>query len=149
MKGTLRERLESRLVPGANGCLEFVGAHHRKGYGVIKVEGKPQRAHRVAWMLNHGDMPGLCVLHRCDNPKCCNLEHLFLGTHADNMADMSRKDRRSRVGNYGANRIVDKTMVIFMRELQMQDLHQAQIGECLGVDRTTVGRYLSGNKVAK
>jgi len=142
---TLKERLESKLVPNANGCLEFTGCHNGKGYGLLGVDGKTLRTHRVAWELANGEIPdGLCVLHRCDNRRCCAVNHLFLGTNSDNVADKVRKGR-ARTGNAGrANRVVDETMLIFMRELQMQDLNQAQIGECLGVSQITVSRYLSG-----
>jgi hypothetical protein len=78
-------------------CIEFEGYRNRLGYGVLGREGRVWLAHRWVWTQQHGPIsPGVCVLHRCDNPPCINLEHLFTGTHADNMADMKAKGRARR-----------------------------------------------------
>jgi hypothetical protein len=75
-------------------CVEWTKFRLERGYGLQKFHGKTRLAHRVAWMLAHGEIPdGLCVLHRCDNPPCINIDHLFLGTHADNVADKMAKGR--------------------------------------------------------
>ena len=84
------------LASATNGCLIFQGYINKAGYGVIRYGGRPTLAHRVAWeLMKHSIPKGIQVLHKCDNPPCVNLSHLFIGTHADNMRDMARKERQS------------------------------------------------------
>jgi hypothetical protein len=74
-----------------------MGQRSRDGYGHIGAggkHGKTLNAHKAAWELVHGPVPdGLLVCHACDNPPCCNVEHLFLGTKSDNAWDCIRKGR--------------------------------------------------------
>jgi hypothetical protein len=88
------------------GCLEWKAKTRvNGGYGALCVGRRGQiRAHRAAWVLAHGLIPaGLYVCHSCDNPLCCNVAHLFLGTPADNMADKERKGRGTKPPRkYGA-----------------------------------------------
>lgn len=75
-------------------CIETTWSRTEDGYGRGWVEGRHVRAHRWAWETVNGAIPtGLHVLHRCDNPPCVNISHLFLGTNADNIQDRSRKHR--------------------------------------------------------
>jgi len=98
MKDSLIRRIyEKTLFNPENGCIEWTAkAVHNKGYGKISSSRDigPLRVHRVVWVLNNGEIPeGLFVMHSCDNPKCCNIEHLSLGTNLENMEDMSNKGR--------------------------------------------------------
>ena len=72
----------------------IMAARTAAGYGLINVGSKKLvYAHRISWTLTHGDPSELLVLHRCDNPSCVNPDHLFLGSHKDNMQDMAAKGR--------------------------------------------------------
>jgi len=76
------------------GCWEWQRGHNAKGYGQVWFCGEMRDAHRLAWFLAVGEIPnGLCVLHTCDNPSCCNPVHLWLGTKADNTRDALAKGR--------------------------------------------------------
>lgn len=82
-------------IPEPNtGCWLWLGTEGPRGYGRLSFCGRRQRANRCAWEITRGPIAdGLFVCHRCDQPSCVNPDHLFLGTHQDNMSDMARKGR--------------------------------------------------------
>lgn len=94
-----------------NNCLEWNALRNRSGYGVVNISGRMRFAHRLAWERVHGHPGELCVLHRCDNPRCYNVEHLFLGTRQDNNRDRDQKGRNVPARLFGernpAARIAD------------------------------------------
>lgn len=90
-------RLAGRLrrsVSQVGDCLIWIGARDRDGYGRPSISNVRVLAHRLSWWLAHGEIPlGLHVLHRCDQPSCVHIEHLFLGTHEENIRDRENKGR--------------------------------------------------------
>lgn len=78
-----------------NGCWVWTRSRHIRGYGETCYKKRLTRVHRLAAQLWLGFKPakGLCVLHRCDNPPCFNPDHLFVGSHSDNMKDAEAKGR--------------------------------------------------------
>lgn len=101
---TLEERFWQKVVK-TDACWLWAGA--RSGtmkYGYLhfgsKTERSPKAAHRVSWEIHRGQIPeGIWVLHRCDNPKCVNPDHLFLGNRTDNMRDAAAKGRICTIGH--------------------------------------------------
>jgi hypothetical protein len=93
------DRLAARSVQVGE-CVVWTGAHSSGGYGQIKYRGRMVSVHRIAWIERHGPIPPETpwVLHRCDNPPCWRDEHLWLGTRADNIADMLAKGRQGHGG---------------------------------------------------
>ena len=98
-------------------CCSHTGKNSR-GYYHIKRHRKTVLLHRYMWEKHHGKIPfGIFVLHKCDNPACCSPEHLFLGTHHDNMYDMKNKGRQvSRKGALNGRAVLTEKQVAEIKE---------------------------------
>src|SRR5438105_5704686 len=94
-RGPIHPVLKSR-------CWIWVGALSPYGYGVMSYKGKAQHSHRISWLLHRrSSLGGFFVLHHCDNKRCVNPNHLFLGTSKDNYDDMVKKGRYHDQGAQG------------------------------------------------
>lgn len=134
----LSVRLEERsMVNPVTGCVEWLGYKNEDGYGVIRVGRKMVRTHRAVWQAEYGLIPlGMNVLHRCDNPSCINLGHLFLGTQAENVADMISKKRNSpNIGETNGRVKLTEEQVLGIRR---DSRFQKQIAADYGVNQTLV-----------
>lgn len=103
--------LNVRDMPG--GCEEWQGATTKSGYGRVSVEGKVHRVHRYVYEATVGPIPpGHYVTHRCDNRLCIAIDHLRLGTHQDNMDDMTSRQRQARGSRQGRARFTDSDVLL-------------------------------------
>ncbi len=152
----LAERFWSKVAaPNERGCRLWTGRLTECGYGRF---GNHWRAHRVAWELAHGPVPaGLFVCHRCDVRTCVEVSHLFLGTAADNNADMHAKGRasggvphrvatdpkRPRREKAGRARLTEAAVASIRACLDLGEPHR-DIADRFGVHPRTVGRIARG-----
>jgi len=143
-----QQRFCAKLQRTPNGCLEWQGCKAKDGYGRVNCNGRPRLAHRVAWVMAHGPIQnGLNVLHHCDNPACCdaiNAGHLFLGTHADNMADMTSKGRHgsaSQPGESNPSAKLTSVDVLYIRRVYVKDSREfggPALGRRFGVSQVGI-----------
>lgn len=141
---SLRSIFFSKTRKVDTGCWEWTGCYHKKdGYGRTSIYGVYIVAHRVAWELMHGPVPsGLLVCHRCDNPACVRPSHLFLGTHADNQADMTAK-RRGRAGERNGQAIITAEIALEVRRLYADGVNQSRLALKFGIAQGTVSNIIT------
>ena len=141
------ERFWRKVLRGDR-CWEWQGAQARHGYGLVILSPARARvrrtfAHRVAWTAVHGEIEGgFHVCHRCDNPPCCNPDHLFIGTAKDNALDRQAKGR-THVGNGADNpraRLTEAD-VRTIRQMGADGVASAAIARAFGISPSAT-RYV-------
>ena len=116
-------------------CWEYTGYRSTQGYGRIRIDKQEKLTHRLSWEIHNSLIPeGQQVLHKCDNPPCCNPEHLFLGTQIDNLRDAREK------GRMNTNTKVRKEVVI---ELFKRYSSYSRVAKELGISRQRVYQITS------
>lgn len=127
-------------IPRQNGCISYLGAISKNGYGVFDIGRKSHSAHRVSYELFVGKIPKQkMVLHKCDNPKCVAPQHLFVGTAKDNVKDMIEKKRNhSNAGEKHGMAKLTKIQVEEIREKIELGLKPKKLSEIYGVTTATI-----------
>lgn len=149
---------------GSRECVIWPRALDSRGRGRVWVDGRLKLAHRAVWEAHHGAIPaGKMLCHHCDNPSCVNLDHLYIGTHADNMRDMRERKRSfgatqpEKCREVGRRTGLQNTWArgtsnpkAKLTEAQVQAIRHSveptkALVERYGVDRSTIQRIRSGN----
>jgi len=145
----LTERIIARfltnvVVLNLDGCWIWQMYCNANGYGQFWVPPNMKFAHRVAYTIWRGPIPpDLLVCHKCDNPPCCNPEHLFVGTAADNHRDRNEKGRQARGERQGSAKLTS-TQVEWIKEQYTAGRSSSEIAAELPVTTAHVKRILNG-----
>lgn len=144
-----------KRVVKTEGCWVWIGSIARTGYGQFAWGHADKRsAHRSSWMLASGKVipPGQCVCHRCDNRLCVNPAHLFLGTIAENIADMDAKGRRNteprHKGESSPRSKLKNEDVAEIRRLSSLGAKRVNVAKQFNLNPATVSRIVLGERWA-
>lgn len=141
-------RFWSRVSIGdVDDCWPWTGALQKQGYGIIGYNGTTWLTHRIAWLLDTGDLAEPCVLHHCDNPPCANPRHLFAGTNHDNVLDREAKGRGGGPkcrGVLSGRAVLIEAQIPEIRALILAGVSFPKIGARFGVTKGAICSIANG-----
>ncbi len=120
-------------------CLICTCTPTRGGYAAISVNGEKRRAHRVVWAAHNGPIPkGMVIRHSCDTPACVEIDHLLIGTQADNIRDMFERGRNANLGgeNNGQSKLTKEDVLA----IRADPRSQRDIAKDYPVNNGTIGK---------
>ena len=138
----IKKRFEEKVVK-KDGCWDWNGYFDKDGYTLLHSGAnhkgfKERRGHRISWLIHYGNVPeGKKVCHKCDNPRCTNPEHLFLGTTLENNQDKTKKGR-GNIGSKHGNSKLNEYQVMEIKKLINMGVCSTRIMSDYGISRMTV-----------
>lgn len=136
------DAFHERIKKARNGCWNWTGLLGRWGYAKLQFRDRQLGASKVGWILYGGEVPaGMFVCHKCDNPKCVNPKHLFIGTPKDNTQDAIRKGRMLVGEKNGQHKLTAK-QVIKIRERRKRGETLLSIANDFGVKMTAIHKIV-------
>jgi len=148
MDEKLIERFNSTNVKDVSGCWLWTASVAGRGYGQIKLPGQRKQiyAHRLSYLIHKGEDPGnKQVCHTCDNPRCVNPEHLFIGTSQDNHDDMKNKERHT-FGEKSGTAKLEENDVVQIKGMLKLGITQVKIAKMFGVSQIQISRINTGRQ---
>ncbi len=142
------EWFNNQLETKENGCRVWTRGVNKAGYGIVKLPMimKPGLSHRVALEMKLGRAigDGLCALHSCDNPPCCNQDHLHEGTHVDNVIEKVNRGRQSKLQGdaHGSSKLTEAHVRAILRDANTYT--QQSMSELYNISRATISDIIRG-----
>ena len=141
-KQGLKDRFSGKVLEMGSGCHEWQSTLHRDGYGKFWMDGRQRAAHRVSFLLAHGSIDdGKMVLHKCDNRKCVNPDHLYIGD-----AKQNAKDKIERRNEWHSTKISFDSVKKVREMYATGQYTQQELAGLFGCDQTQISRYVRNDQ---
>lgn len=142
-----RERFLSRVdMKSDSDCWLWTGRTNPDGYGQFDCQNTAIASHRYMWSILNGEIPSdMVICHKCDNPPCCNPQHLFMGTVQDNVRDRDTKGRQANhSGTKNGRAVLSEAEVLRVRALRDSGVTYKGIAREMGVSEGCINHILNG-----